>query len=87
MRARDCTYDAGTGINEVDVFYPGTSSGVYNLVVEHKHHGEVSETQQEITVGPKIESVGPMEGSLYGGTRIIVSGRNFESGNQVYFNW
>ena len=44
MRAKECTYDVASGINEVSVFYPGTNSGVYGLVVEHAHHGEISET-------------------------------------------
>lgn len=69
------------------MFYPGTNSGLYNLVVEHANQGEISESQEQVIVGPQITSVGPMEGSLYGSTRVVVRGRNFESGNIVYFNW
>lgn len=68
MKTRSCNYDPTTGDNTVTVWYPGCTSGKWDLVVEHDDFGEISDTEEEISVGPEIESVSPLEGSLYGGT-------------------
>ena len=68
MKTRRCNYDPSTGDNTVTVWYPGCTSGKWDLVVEHDDFGEISDTEEEISVGPEIESVSPLEGSLYGGT-------------------
>ena len=86
MKARGCEYDSETGDNKVKVWYPGCTSGKWNLVIEHDDFGEISETDEEMSVGPEIEEVSPLEGSLYGGTLMTVKGQNFEEGVVVMLN-
>ena len=77
MKTRECNYDPTTGDNTLKVWYPGCTSGKWKLFVEHDDFGELSESEDEIDVGPEIHSVSPLEGSLYGGTPLTINGKDF----------
>ena len=87
MRPHGVVYDPQSGENTLTVQFPGSVSGYYMLYVIHQRYGFISTINEQLHVGPVISGVSTLEGSLYGGTRVTISGTNFEQGCQIYINF
>lgn len=47
--------------------------------------GFITEIEESVLPAPSIEAIDPREGSISGGTAVIIRGRNFASGAAVFF--
>ncbi len=86
LKTINANYDSNTDTNEIEAFYPGGNSGAYTMIVEHEDYGEISDTQEDIKIGPAITEVILLEGSLVGGSLITIIGENLDDGVTVYLN-
>lgn len=61
----------------IKVKFPGARSGDYHIQLESVQHGRIQSDVLALKVHGSITSVSPLEGSIYGGTLVTITGENF----------
>lgn len=59
--------------------FGGAWSGLYQMSIRHKEFGLLDSIGLTLTVGSNVTSVTPLVGSIYGGTKLTITGTNFGS--------
>jgi len=57
--------------------FGGAWSGLYQMSIRHKEFGLLDSIGLTLTVGSNVTSVTPLIGSIYGGTKLTITGTNF----------
>jgi len=61
----------------IEVMFGGAYTGLYQISIRHNTFGLVDTTGLQLTVGSNVTSYYPMQGSIYGGTELTITGTNF----------
>lgn len=63
----------------ITCMFGGAWSGLYQIDIRHKEFGLLATDGLVLTVGSNVTSYTPMTGSIYGGTKLTITGTNFGS--------
>jgi hypothetical protein len=62
---------------KLTVMFGGAESGDFQMSIRHKTYGLIDCTSKILNVGASVSSYTPMKGSIYGGTLLTITGKNF----------
>ena len=63
----------------ITCMFGGAWSGLYSISLRHRDYGLIDTNGILLTVGSNVTSYYPMQGSIYGGTLLTITGTNFGS--------
>lgn len=62
---------------KLTIKFGGALSGLYNVEIVHKQWGLLDTEALTLTVESYVSSITPLTGSIYGGTLLTITGKNF----------
>lgn len=57
--------------------FQGAVSGDYDLIIKHKDYGLIDTSGLTLKVEASYSAITPLTGSIYGGTLLTITGKNF----------
>jgi hypothetical protein len=64
-------------MNSVKIKFPGAVSGDYHIQLVSEQHGRINSDPLALKVHGSITNVSPLQGSMFGGTLVTITGENF----------